>query len=46
MLHQGRIRQTGTVPEIRGSDDPVVQQFIEGRPGLTLVQPLGRRSAG
>jgi phospholipid/cholesterol/gamma-HCH transport system ATP-binding protein len=46
MLHQGQIRQAGTVPEIRSSDDPVIRQFIEGRPGLTLVQPQGRRSAG
>jgi phospholipid/cholesterol/gamma-HCH transport system ATP-binding protein len=46
MLHQGKIRQTGSVAEIRESDDPIVRQFIEGRPGLALVQPLGRRSAG
>jgi phospholipid/cholesterol/gamma-HCH transport system ATP-binding protein len=46
MLHQGQIRQAGTVPEIRSSDDPVVRQFIEGRPGLALVQPLERRSVG
>jgi phospholipid/cholesterol/gamma-HCH transport system ATP-binding protein len=46
MLHQGQIRQAGTVSEIRSSDDPLVKQFIEGRPGLTLIQPLGRRSAG
>ena len=32
MLYQGRIRQEGTVAEIRESSDPVVRQFIEGRP--------------
>jgi phospholipid/cholesterol/gamma-HCH transport system ATP-binding protein len=46
MLYQGAIRQVGTVEEIRTSDDPVVRQFIEGRPGPVLVQPLVRRSAG
>jgi phospholipid/cholesterol/gamma-HCH transport system ATP-binding protein len=32
MLYEGRVRQAGTVEEIRRSDDPVVRQFIEGRP--------------
>ena len=32
MLHEGRIRQVGTVAEIQATDDPVVRQFIEGRP--------------
>ncbi len=32
MLHQGRIRQVGTIDEIRSTDDPVVRNFIEGRP--------------
>ena len=32
MLYQGRIRQIGTVEEIQRSHDPVVRQFIEGRP--------------
>jgi len=34
MLYEGRIRFEGTPDEIRASDDPVVQAFIEGRPGL------------
>jgi phospholipid/cholesterol/gamma-HCH transport system ATP-binding protein len=34
MLYQGSIRQVGTVDEIRHSTDPVVRQFIEGRPSL------------
>ena len=46
MLHQGAIRQAGTVEEVRASDDPVVRQFIEGRPGPALVQPELRRSVG
>lgn len=32
MLYQGRIRQVGTVAEIQSTEDPVVRQFIEGRP--------------
>ena len=46
MLHQGAIRQAGTVEEVRASDDPVVRQFIEGRPGPALVRPGLRRSVG
>lgn len=34
MLHEGRIRVVGTPDEIRGTDDPVVRSFIEGRPEL------------
>jgi phospholipid/cholesterol/gamma-HCH transport system ATP-binding protein len=32
LLHEGRIRAVGTPDEIRASSDPVVRQFIEGRP--------------
>ncbi|MCA9769064.1 MAG: ATP-binding cassette domain-containing protein, partial [Gemmatimonadetes bacterium] len=32
LLHEGRIRAHGTPDEIRASEDPVVRQFIEGRP--------------
>ncbi len=32
MLYRGRIRQVGSVQEIRETTDPVVRQFIEGRP--------------
>ena len=32
MLYEGRIRQAGTVAEIQRTTDPVVRQFIEGRP--------------
>jgi len=46
LLYQGSIRCTGSVDEVRASDDPVVRQFIEGRPGPALVQPTLRRSVG
>jgi phospholipid/cholesterol/gamma-HCH transport system ATP-binding protein len=45
MLHEGAIRQAGTAAEIRQSPDPVVRQFIEGRPDLEEVVPVARRSA-
>lgn len=32
MLYHGAIRQVGTVDQIRRSHDPIVRQFIEGRP--------------
>ena len=34
MLYEGRVRQVGSVEEIRHTADPVVQQFIEGRATL------------
>lgn len=34
MLHEGRCRFVGSPEEIRGSEDPVVRGFIEGRPEL------------
>ena len=34
MLHEGRVRQVGTVDEIRNSSDEVVRQFVEGRADL------------
>ena len=40
MLHDGHIRQVGTPDEIRASTDPVVRQFIEGRPDHALA-PAG-----
>jgi hypothetical protein len=30
------VRQVGTVDEIKGSTDPVVRQFIEGRATLDV----------
>jgi phospholipid/cholesterol/gamma-HCH transport system ATP-binding protein len=34
MLYEGRVRQVGSVDEIRHTADPVVRQFIEGRATL------------
>jgi phospholipid/cholesterol/gamma-HCH transport system ATP-binding protein len=42
MLYEGVIRQTGSVAEIKATTDPVVRQFIEGRPDE--VEPPLRRS--
>ncbi|HLB09021.1 MAG TPA: ABC transporter ATP-binding protein [Gemmatimonadaceae bacterium] len=41
MLYDGRVRQVGTVDEIRNSQDPVVRQFIEGRATLSEVEMTG-----
>lgn len=32
LLHEGRVREVGTVEGIQASEDPIVRQFIEGRP--------------
>lgn len=32
MLYQGRVRREGTVDQIQSTDDPLVRQFIQGRP--------------
>jgi phospholipid/cholesterol/gamma-HCH transport system ATP-binding protein len=32
MLYEGRVRLVDTVEAIRNTDDPIVRQFIEGRP--------------
>ncbi len=42
MLYEGTIRQVGTVAEIQATDDPVVRQFIEGRPGSPAPAPAWR----
>ncbi len=34
MLHEGRVRQVGSVDDIQNTNDPVVRQFIEGRATL------------
>jgi phospholipid/cholesterol/gamma-HCH transport system ATP-binding protein len=46
MLHEGIIRQVGTPREMQASHDPVVRQFIEGRPERVMLEPSARRSAG
>jgi phospholipid/cholesterol/gamma-HCH transport system ATP-binding protein len=42
MLHEGTIRQVGSVAEIQATEDPVVRQFIEGRPGSPAPAPAWR----
>ena len=38
MLFEGKCRQVGTVQEIQHTTDPVVRQFIEGKPDLDSVE--------
>jgi len=38
MLYEGRVRQVGSVDEIRDTKDPIVRQFIEGKPHLEDVE--------
>lgn len=40
MLYEGRVRAVGTVAEIQNITDPIVRQFIEGRPTLEGSAPL------
>ncbi|MBL0169202.1 MAG: ABC transporter ATP-binding protein [Gemmatimonadaceae bacterium] len=40
MLYEGRVRAVGTIDEIQHSTDPIVRQFIEGRPTLEGSAPL------
>jgi phospholipid/cholesterol/gamma-HCH transport system ATP-binding protein len=40
MLYEGRVRWVGSVEETKHTDDPVVRQFIEGRPTLE-PEPAG-----
>jgi phospholipid/cholesterol/gamma-HCH transport system ATP-binding protein len=37
MLYEGKVKQVGTVEEIKHTTDPIVCQFIEGRPSLDLA---------
>jgi phospholipid/cholesterol/gamma-HCH transport system ATP-binding protein len=36
MLYEGTIRQVGSVEEMKESTDPVVRQFLEGRPDVAV----------
>jgi len=38
MLYEGKCRQVGTVDEIQHTQDPIVKQFIEGKPDLDQVE--------
>lgn len=40
MLFEGKVRAVGTIDEIQHSTDPIVRQFIEGRPTLEGSAPL------
>jgi ABC-type transporter Mla maintaining outer membrane lipid asymmetry ATPase subunit MlaF len=46
MLYEGSIRQAGSVDQIRATHDPIVRQFIEGRPTAAVLEPSVRRSVG
>ena len=37
MLYEGKVRQAGTVEEIKHTKDPIVCQFIEGRPSVEMA---------
>src|SRR5258706_3479214 len=37
MLYEGNVRQVGTADEIKHTKDPIVFQFIEGRPSLDMA---------
>ncbi|MFN8571798.1 MAG: ABC transporter ATP-binding protein [Gemmatimonadaceae bacterium] len=41
MLYEGRVRQVGTVDEIRNSSDPIVRQFVEGRADIETAAATG-----
>jgi ABC-type transporter Mla maintaining outer membrane lipid asymmetry ATPase subunit MlaF len=36
MLYEGKVRQCGSVDEIRLSNDPLVRQFVEGKAEVDL----------
>jgi phospholipid/cholesterol/gamma-HCH transport system ATP-binding protein len=38
MLYEGKVRQVGTVDEIQHTHDPIVRQFIEGKPDLDVAE--------
>ena len=38
MLYEGKVQQVGTVDEIQHTKDPLVRQFIEGKPDLYTVE--------
>lgn len=46
MLYHGAIRQVGTVEQIQRTHDPIVRQFIEGRPDAVDETELASSSVG
>jgi phospholipid/cholesterol/gamma-HCH transport system ATP-binding protein len=45
MLYEGKVRGVWTVDEIQRTTDPVVRQFIEGKPELDAEAPPARGAA-
>ena len=45
MLYQGRTRWVGTIDEIQRTTDPVVRQFVEGRPTVDDSAPATAAAA-
>src|SRR3954468_6177957 len=45
MLYQGRVRYVGTVEEIQRTTDPIVRQFIDGKPDIEPEPQLVAGSA-
>lgn len=39
MLYKGKLRLDGTPDDFRQSDDPIIQQFIQGRPDGPMEEP-------
>jgi phospholipid/cholesterol/gamma-HCH transport system ATP-binding protein len=46
MLYEGKVRWEGSINEIKSTTDPVVRQFIEGRPTEDGGVPGGALAAG
>ncbi|MGD2136276.1 MAG: ATP-binding cassette domain-containing protein [Gemmatimonadales bacterium] len=46
MLYEGTIRQVGTVEQIQRTHDPIVRQFIEGRPEAADAAEAAARAGG
>jgi phospholipid/cholesterol/gamma-HCH transport system ATP-binding protein len=44
MLYEGRVRQVGTVDEIQHTTDPLVRQFIDGKPDIEPEPEVAARS--
>ena len=45
MLYEGRVRWQGTIEEIHATSDPIVRQFIEGKPTLDDEDDVPERDA-
>jgi ABC-type transporter Mla maintaining outer membrane lipid asymmetry ATPase subunit MlaF len=41
MLYHGQIRQVGSVEDVRRTHDPVVRQFLDGRPEAVAEADTG-----